>query len=172
MSEPKTPKPSSKPAKPNREADAQPLGEAGQEILDAYEFMRQEGLETLEVSDKNSKLKIRRQSDKEHAVPVSRKGFSSGGKASKPAAAPTPESSANTIVTPLMGIFYRSPSPSSEPFVQDGKTVEKNAIVCIVEAMKVMNEIRADRRCKIVRILVENGKQVSPQQPLFEVEYL
>lgn len=75
-----------------------------------------------------------------------------------------------TISTPITGVFYRSSSPQSPPFVKEGETVNASSTLCIVEAMKVMNEIKAEMQCKIIKILVENGKPVTLGQGLFEVE--
>jgi len=74
------------------------------------------------------------------------------------------------IVSPFVGSFYRSPSPDKPPFVEVDSIVEKGNPVCIVEAMKIMNEIEVDIKCKIVSILVENGQLVEFGQPLFLVE--
>ena len=76
------------------------------------------------------------------------------------------------IVSPFVGSFYRSPSPDKPPFVEPGQIVEKNTPVCIIEAMKIMNEIEVDMKCRIVSILVENGQLVEYNQPLFLVEPL
>lgn len=84
--------------------------------------------------------------------------------------APEPQAPAHTIAAPLAGMFYRSPSPTSAPFVKEGDKVAFGDVLCIVEAMKVMNEIRADRPCVIKKILVENGKPVSSGQDLFAIE--
>jgi acetyl-CoA carboxylase biotin carboxyl carrier protein len=74
------------------------------------------------------------------------------------------------IVSPMVGTFYRSPSPDSDPYVKEGDTVNEKTIVCIVEAMKLMNEIEAETRGTIVKILVENGQLVEYGQPLFLVK--
>ena len=81
-----------------------------------------------------------------------------------------PPSSFKTIASPIMGVFYRASSPQSPPLVKEGDAVEQGATLCIVEAMKVMNEIKAESRCKIVKILVENSKPVTKDQPLFHVD--
>jgi len=72
--------------------------------------------------------------------------------------------------SPMVGTFYRSPSPEAEPFVAPGTKVNEDAVVCIVEAMKVMNEIKAEMRFEIVEILVENGEPVEFGQPLFLIK--
>ena len=76
------------------------------------------------------------------------------------------------IVSPFVGSFYRSASPDKPPFVEIDSVVEKGSPVCIVEAMKIMNEIEVDIKCRIVSILVENGQLVEFGQPLFLVEPL
>lgn len=71
---------------------------------------------------------------------------------------------------PMVGTFYRAASPDAEPFVEVGSTVDEDSVVCIVEAMKVMNEIKAEQRGEIVEILVENGEPVEFGQPLFLIK--
>jgi len=77
-----------------------------------------------------------------------------------------------TITSPIVGTFYRAPSPDSDPYVQVGSVVEKGQIFCIVEAMKLMNEIEAEFKCKIIEILKENAQPVEFGDPLFLVERL
>lgn len=74
------------------------------------------------------------------------------------------------IVSPMIGTFYLSPAPDSPPFVDIGQEVKEEDTVCIIEAMKIMNEIKADIKGKIVKVLAENGKPVEFGQPLFLVE--
>jgi acetyl-CoA carboxylase biotin carboxyl carrier protein len=74
------------------------------------------------------------------------------------------------IKSPLVGTFYAAPSPDSEPFVEVGTKVESQTVVCIVEAMKVMNEIKAEINGTVVQILVKNGQAVEYGQPLFKVK--
>jgi len=74
------------------------------------------------------------------------------------------------ILSPMVGTFYRSPSPGAEPFVNEGDTVKKGQVLCIIEAMKVMNEIESDVSGRVVKILVENGKPAEYNQPLFLIE--
>ena len=75
-----------------------------------------------------------------------------------------------TINSPMVGTFYRSAAPGEKPFVSIGDSVDENSNVCIIEAMKVMNEIKAEARGTIARILVEDGKPVQYGQPLFELK--
>ncbi|MEN2766025.1 acetyl-CoA carboxylase biotin carboxyl carrier protein [Ornithinibacillus xuwenensis] len=74
------------------------------------------------------------------------------------------------ITSPMVGTFYSSPNPESDPFVSKGSSVSKDSVVCIVEAMKLFNEIEAEVSGEIVEILVENGELVEYGQPLFRVK--
>jgi acetyl-CoA carboxylase biotin carboxyl carrier protein len=76
----------------------------------------------------------------------------------------------HTIRSPMVGTFYRAPSPTAPPFVNVGDTVKEGQTLCLIEAMKLMNEIKAERPGRILRILVENGQPVEFDQPLFEFE--
>jgi acetyl-CoA carboxylase biotin carboxyl carrier protein len=85
------------------------------------------------------------------------------------AAAPAASEELHIIKSPMVGTFYESPSPGSAPFIASGDRIEKGQIVCIVEAMKLMNEIEADAAGEIVKRLVSNGQPVEYGQPLFAV---
>jgi acetyl-CoA carboxylase biotin carboxyl carrier protein len=88
-----------------------------------------------------------------------------------PAAAPSAaDANLHTITSPMVGTFYRSPAPDANAFVTEGAAVEENTVVCIVEAMKLMNEIKAEVKGVIKKILVENAQAVEFGQPLFLVE--
>jgi len=130
------------------------------------DLMAKENLVELELKDSSSYIKLKRHQPGEFipAVPlvhpaIPRKEVKEE-KSSFPA-----------ITSPLAGVFYRSASPQSEPFVKEGDSVSSGTILCIIEAMKVMNEIRAEKACTIKKILIENGKPVSAGQELFQVEY-
>ena len=77
---------------------------------------------------------------------------------------------ARVIKSPMVGTFYRSPSPGAKAFIDVGSTIKEGEPVCIIEAMKIMNEIEADASGTIRRILCENGQAVEFGQPLFELE--
>jgi acetyl-CoA carboxylase biotin carboxyl carrier protein len=74
------------------------------------------------------------------------------------------------IRSPMVGTFYRAPSPDSDPYLREGDSIQPGKILCIIEAMKLMNEIEAEITGKIVKILVENARPVEYNQPLFLVE--
>jgi acetyl-CoA carboxylase biotin carboxyl carrier protein len=85
--------------------------------------------------------------------------------------APTPaEEELHVITSPIVGTFYRSPSPTAESFVKVGSQVEQDSVVCIIEAMKLMNEIQAETTGTVAKIYVENGQPVEYGQPLFGVK--
>lgn len=74
--------------------------------------------------------------------------------------------------SPMVGTFYRAPAPDAEPYVKVGDTVKEGHVLCIIEAMKLMNEVEAEFSCRIIDILVENAQPVEYNQPLFLVEKL
>ena len=132
-------------------------------------------LTELEIEEKNQKLRLHRQAKREDLpnMPMGGQGMSPAAE-SVDAAMVQPkasqEESATYIKSPMVGTFYRSPSPEHDPFVSTGSDVEPSTVVCIIEAMKVMNEIQAETRGKIIEILVENGDTVDFGRPLFRIE--
>ncbi len=84
--------------------------------------------------------------------------------------APAAPDAAKLMKSPMVGTFYRSASPTAAPFVEEGASVKEGDTLCIIEAMKMMNQIQADRSGVIKKILVENGSAVEFDQPLFEFE--
>jgi acetyl-CoA carboxylase biotin carboxyl carrier protein len=82
----------------------------------------------------------------------------------------TEEKNFQEVRSPIVGTFYRAPAPNADPYVQVGSTVQQGTVMCIIEAMKLMNEIESDVAGKVVQILVENGKPVEYNQPLFLIE--
>jgi len=89
-----------------------------------------------------------------------------------PAAPTAAPEKGKAITSPIVGTFYRAPAPDSAPYVEVGQVVEKGQVLCIVEAMKLMNEIEAEFRCKILRISKENAHPVEFGEDLFIVEQL
>ncbi len=105
------------------------------------------------------------------AAPLAGPAAAAPAPAAAPAAAAAPETPIGpTINSPMVGTFYRSPTPTDKSFVNVGDHVDENTVVCIIEAMKVMNEIKAETSGTIARILVENSKPVQYGQPLFELK--
>ena len=119
---------------------------------------------TYEESDK-FKLTLKQGSD----APVA---FASAPAAGQAPAASAPAVSASVIESPIVGTFYASPSPDAENYIKVGDEFQEGSILCIVEAMKVMNEIKAEFAGKITKILVEDGSPVEYGQALFEYSAL
>jgi acetyl-CoA carboxylase biotin carboxyl carrier protein len=90
---------------------------------------------------------------------------------STPSVTPASDTS-QSITSPIVGTMYRSPAPDAPPYVEIGQIVEKGQVLCIVEAMKLMNEIEAEYRCRITKICKENAQPVEYGEPLFLVEPL
>jgi len=84
--------------------------------------------------------------------------------------AAAPSANTHEVKSPIVGTFYRSPAPDADPYIQVGQQVENGTTLCIIEAMKLMNEIESDAAGKVVKILVENGQPVEYGQPLFVLE--
>jgi acetyl-CoA carboxylase biotin carboxyl carrier protein len=83
---------------------------------------------------------------------------------------PTEEPGVTYVKSPMVGTFYRSPSPESKPFVDVGAKIEDNSLVCIIEAMKIMNEIQAEISGTVLEVLIENGQPVEYGQRLFKLK--
>lgn len=88
------------------------------------------------------------------------------------AAAPAANDAYETITSPIVGTFYHAPAPDADPYVSVGSVVEKGQVLCIVEAMKLMNEIEVEFKCKVVEILKQNAEPVEFGDALFRVERL
>jgi len=151
------------------------------EIRKLLDMIRENDLAEFEVEDQGFRLKIKRNPSVEHpAVPASPPAAAPAPLASAPPAAAPPttpspdgeEARWISITAPIVGTFYRSPAPDVEPFVTVGQEVDENTVVCIIEAMKVMNEIKADCRGIVRKVLVDNATAVQFGQPLFRVEPL
>lgn len=142
-----------------------------EELSFYYEKMVQAGLSELEIETPAGKIVLKRQTQ-ESVFRAQPQLFRRKTDFAPSASPSVPEVPGAVITSPLMGTFYRSSSPQSPPFVKEGDVVEAAMTLCIVEAMKVMNEIKSERRCKIIKILAENGKAVTKGQPLFSTEPL
>jgi acetyl-CoA carboxylase biotin carboxyl carrier protein len=136
------------------------------EIKKVFKFMVKEGLVELDIQDQNGKLKLRR---KEERVQYSAPPVVAAVPAPKlPKEVHIPEG-AIKIKAPLGGVFYRSPAPGADSFVSEGDDIKKGQTICIIEAMKMMNEIQSETSGKVIKILVENGKRVESHQSLILV---
>ena len=139
------------------------------EIKGLIEFLQDTDITELKIEREGSTLKIKR----EKFFPAAEVTPS----AVRPAAAirEAEEEAVEgqnlvTITSPIVGMFHRAPSPESPPFVEVGSAVTKGQVLCIVEAMKLMNEIESDTNGIVTKILIENGQPVEYGEPLFLVE--
>ena len=152
------------------------------QIKQIIELMKRSELTEFAVEDEGFKLKIRRGGP---GLPVVSQGavsappFPVAAEAPDQAAPPAPASSeapkeeetdVTYIRSPMVGTFYTSASPESGPFSEIGANVTDTTVVCIIEAMKIMNEIQAENKGTIVEILVENGQPVEYGQPIFKLK--
>lgn len=148
-----------------------------EKLKEIYSLMQEANLIELNINLENYNLKIKRFSSELEIDSTKKENF-----IVQPAALDKQKISENfssddktittaeEIVSPLNGVFYRSPSPGAAPFVEEGDIVSAGSVLCIVEAMKVMNEIKADKNYKILKVLCENGSPVSVGTKLFLVE--
>lgn len=138
------------------------------------ELLEVSNIDELEIHEGEESVRISRHSNKVAAAPVYAPApVAAPAPAPVAAAAPVveaaPELKGTVIRSPMVGTFYRAPSPTSGNFVEVGQSVKKGDVVCIVEAMKMMNHIESDVGGTIDKILVENGQPVEYDQPLFTI---
>ncbi len=147
-------------------------------IKKLIELLEQSSLTEMEITEGEETVKLSRISQ---AAPAPTTHVVQAAPASAPAAVNTsaPANSAEPVVeepsgllvrSPMVGTFYASPSPDAEPFVKVGQSVNVGDNLCMVEAMKMFNQIESEHKGKIKRILVENGQPVEFDEPLFEIE--
>ena len=156
------------------------------EIKALLNLMRDFGLSELEIEDKKGKVRLvcASNSAENHLTPAGapkRSAPRSGAEtaavglggpisAARPQAAPELGPGHRYVQSPMVGTFYRAASPDSDPFVEEGASVRKGQALCIIEAMKMMNEIEAEIGGKLVKILCDNGQPVEYGQPLMIIE--
>lgn len=136
------------------------------------DLVQESGIAELEITEGEEKVRIvksgRPAPEATAAVPAA--PLAAAPAAPAAAAEPPPAIEGHIIKSPMVGTFYRAPSPDAEPFVSVGQQVEEDTVVAIIEAMKVMNEIKAETRGIIRRICVENATPVQFGQVLFELD--
>ena len=147
-------------------------------IKKLIELVEESGISELEISEGEESVRISRASSIQapvamqvpYAAAPAPVAAAPAPVAAAPAAAePQAQSNGHAVKSPMVGTFYRSPSPSSPAFVEVGKAVKAGDVICIVEAMKMMNQIEADKSGVIEAILVEDGQPVEFDQPLVTI---
>jgi len=143
------------------------------------ELMRDHGLVELEIGPDGQSVRMSKSGPATYAMPMAAPPLSApvavAAPGAPPAAAPAPAAKAagpagEKFLSPMVGTFYRASSPEAKAFVVEGDVVKSDSVLCIIEAMKVMNEIKAEKAGKVVQILVENGEAVEFGQPLFVIQ--
>lgn len=156
------------------------------EIKVVIDLMTKNGLSEFELEQKDFKIRLKKGQNPEisgysganyaqipqntaisHIAPAAAPAATL---APVPAALPVPDANLKQIVSPMVGTFYGSPSPDSAPYIKVGQEITEDTVVCIIEAMKVMNEIKAEVKGVVTEILAENGKPVDFNKPLFSVK--
>ncbi|KPA96017.1 MULTISPECIES: acetyl-CoA carboxylase biotin carboxyl carrier protein [Pseudomonas] len=143
------------------------------------ELLEESGIDELEIKEGEESVRISRHSKapaQQYYAPAPVQApapaaapAAPAAAAAAPEAAAAPKLNGFVVKSPMVGTFYRTPSPTSAPFVEVGQTVKKGDTICIVEAMKMMNHIQAEASGVIESILVENGQPVEYDQPLFTI---
>lgn len=139
-----------------------------EEIKELIALLEESSLSVLEVKDDDKKVRL----EKAHTAPAAPAAVTVNAAPVQAAPAPAAEAEDNgkTITAPIVGVFYAAPSPESDPYVHIGQKVKKGDVVCIIEAMKCMNEIQAEEDGEISAILATNGELVEYNQPLFAIK--
>lgn len=150
------------------------------DIKAVIDLMKKNAITEFELEKQEFKIKLKRGGNGGHAIAAYDEQpavmISGGAVAALPAAPASPPPSATSndldIKSPMIGTFYRAPSPESASYVEIGTEVNPDSVVCIIEAMKVMNEIKAEVRGVVTQICLDNAKPVEFGQPLFKVRPL
>jgi acetyl-CoA carboxylase biotin carboxyl carrier protein len=141
------------------------------------DLVEESGIAELEITEGEEKVRIVKRGGQAREQYLSEPSAAAappttavaGGVSATPAPSEPAVPEGHIVKAPMVGTFYRSPSPSAKPFVEIGDTVKKGQPICIIEAMKLMNEIESDSDGVVTAILVENGQPVEYGEPLFRV---
>ena len=137
------------------------------------ELLEESDIAEIEIHEGEESVRISRASSLTPAVvaatPVAAAPIPAAAQPAPGAPSVAPEPEGHIIRSPMVGTFYRAPSPGAKSFVEDGQTVSAGDTLCIIEAMKILNQIESDTSGKIVQILVENGQPVEYNEPLFVI---
>ncbi len=177
-----------------RKEQSEPAAKASvnmDELRELISLLRENGLAELELESQDFRVRLRREGANSQPVqyaepapvpvapqpatqaPPNNPAAASAAAPAHPGAQASTEAShdqdLHIIPSPIVGTFYRSASPTADPFVKIGSNVEGDTVVCIIEAMKLMNEIQAEITGEVVKIYVENGQPVEYGQPLFGI---
>jgi len=150
-------------------------------IKKVIKLIEKSEVDEIEIEEEGKKIRVAKHNSSQPAFiaqvpapvqqPIAAPSSASPAPAAPPVHAPAkPETKLHEVRSPIVGTFYRAPAPDAEPYVDVGQTVSVGSVLCIVEAMKLMNEIESDVNGRIAQILAENGKPVEYNQTLFLIE--
>lgn len=144
-------------------------------IKKLIELLEESGLAELEISEGEESVRIARFAQGAHVAaqgpPAPLQAQTAPAQVAAPAAAaPAEQRDENLVTAPMVGTFYASPAPGAKAFVEIGQEVRAGQVLCIIEAMKMMNQIESERAGKVVAVLAKNGEPVEFGQPLFAIE--
>ena len=154
------------------------LGKYAKDLQGLLDLMKRNDLAELEIEGESHRIRLRKKEPQISAAPIAFSGdalalptlAASGDAAAADAAEPPESDDTHRVTSPLVGTFYRASSPEADPFVQEGDRVEADTVLCIVEAMKVMNEIQAGVAGVVREITVGNGDPVEFGETLFRID--
>jgi len=140
-------------------------------------LLSESDVDEIEIEEEGKKIRIAKHPSRfamapqvAPLYPVAEAARPAAPAAGAPVPAPAPSANIHEVRSPIVGTFYRAPAPDAAPFVQVGSDVQAGNVLCIIEAMKLMNEIESDSAGKVVKVLVENGQPVEYDQVLFILE--
>ena len=155
-------------------------------IKKLVKLVDESGVDEIEIEEEGAKIRVSKSRHNSSAAPVYLPQYISQppfqpqpavdqkvnpAPSAEPVAAPKAEEKKyHEVRSPIVGTFYSAPAPNADPYVQIGSSVQEGTVLCIIEAMKLMNEIESDSAGKVAQILVQNGQPVEYNQPLFLVE--
>ena len=149
------------------------------EIKELLELMAEHNVSEIEIEKDNAKIRLQKLPSGKITAEQAQAIVPAMPVAAAPAAAPAPapaaaapqsEEGVVVVRSPMVGTFYAAPAPDQPPYVSVGKTVKEGDVLCIIEAMKLMNEIKAEAGGAIVEILVQNGQTVEYDQPIMKIK--
>jgi len=149
-----------------------PSDEEVQRLERLLALMHEHGLTELEIGTDGRSVRMSKSGPATYAVgaPLAPMAAPAGAAPAAAAPAKAAKSAGEPFLSPMVGTFYRAASPEAKAFVMEGDSVKADSTLCIIEAMKVMNEIKAEKPGKVLQILVENGEAVEYGQPLFLIQ--
>jgi acetyl-CoA carboxylase biotin carboxyl carrier protein len=154
------------------QADAGLLSGHSEAIQSFIDLLKQHNLAELEFEREGFRIRLKRESAAGSILVPKSDSMSGAASQTESPTALAPEDTAGmvTITSPIVGTFYRSPSPDADPYIEEGDAIKKGQVLCIVEAMKLMNEIESEVDGRVIKILAESTKPVEYGQPLFLID--